>query len=369
MFHQQGDIFPALPQRRHGDLDHGDPVVKVFPEATPLDLLPEILVRGSDDADVGPDVAVRPDAPELPRLQGPQDLDLGGRAHFPDLVEEKRPLVGGLEEPMLEAVGAREGAPLVAEQFALQEGVLERPAVDDREGRARPRTVGVDGASDQLLARPALALDQDRGERGSGLGDQGQDAPDGLALAHDLGKGVVGLQGGRQVLALAVADGSLQGASQDGAEVLDVERLTDEVERPFAGGLGRRIDRATLAGRHHHLGGGGHGPQRPEGLEAGHARKLQVEQDQRGLARGGLVNRLFPGTGHADGIAAGGEHPSQERPDARLGMGNEDVGLFHQRILATVNFPSMWTSSSQRGGSEVKKSRSPDLAAGRPLAP
>jgi hypothetical protein len=44
----------------------------------------------------------------------------------------------------------------------------------------------VDGLGHQLLARPALAHHQDRGQRGRGLRDEPEDLLHARALAHDL---------------------------------------------------------------------------------------------------------------------------------------------------------------------------------------
>ena len=121
---QEGDVLRSLAQRRHVDLDHSDAVVEVLAKPGSLDLLSEILIGGGDDPDVGLDVPVGADPTELPGLERAQDLDLGGRAHLADLVQEQGALVRGLEEPVLESVSARERAALVTEELALEERVL-----------------------------------------------------------------------------------------------------------------------------------------------------------------------------------------------------------------------------------------------------
>ena len=53
-----------------------------------------------------------------------------GRRHLADLVEEERAAVGLLEEALLVAQRAGEGAALVAEQLALEQVLGQRAAVD-----------------------------------------------------------------------------------------------------------------------------------------------------------------------------------------------------------------------------------------------
>src|SRR5262249_1342397 len=98
-------------------------------------------------------------AGELALLQHAQQLRLEGERHVGDLVEEERPTGRGLElaDPALD--GTRERAALVSEQLALEELVRDGGAVERNE-RAVPRGVVVDGLRDELLARPRLALDE-----------------------------------------------------------------------------------------------------------------------------------------------------------------------------------------------------------------
>ena len=67
-------------------------------------------------------------------LEVPQELHLERQRQLPDLVEEQRPLVGRLDAPLALDVGPREGALLVAEEFALQQRLRDGPAVDRHEG-------------------------------------------------------------------------------------------------------------------------------------------------------------------------------------------------------------------------------------------
>ena len=288
------------------------------------------------------------DPAELAGLERAEDLDLGRRAHLADLVQEQGALVRRLEEPVLETVGAREGAALVAEELALEEGVLERAAVDDRQGRGRARAVGVERPGDQLLAGAALALDQDRGERPRGLVDQGEHALDSRAPADDLREGVVGLERRLEVQGLAPPDGLLVGRPEDVVQVLEVEGLGDEVEGAVSG---------DFRGRGHGAAGGGdddlrrrgHGADRPERVRSRHAGQVQVEKGDADVALGDLVDPFLSGRHGPDRVPEGGEHPPEEGPDGGVLVDYQDDRLVHSRKKATEFLPSSTIQSGEGG--------------------
>ena len=60
---------------------------------------------------------------------------------------------------------AGERPALVAEELALEDGLGQGAAVDGHERLVGARALRVDGAGDELLARAALADDEDRGRR------------------------------------------------------------------------------------------------------------------------------------------------------------------------------------------------------------
>ena len=83
------------------------------------------------------------------------------QAHVADLVQEKRAAVGLLELSDLVFVRAGEDALAVAEQLALDQLLRNGGAVHLDEGLFGAQALGVDGVGHQLLARAALAVDQD----------------------------------------------------------------------------------------------------------------------------------------------------------------------------------------------------------------
>src|SRR5207247_4524238 len=108
------------------------------------------------------DDAVRAHGTHLALLQGSQQPGLERDRHLADLVEEERASMGRSEQPFAIPVRAREGAAERSEQLALDQGLGDRGAVLGDEARGRPRARVVDRPREKLLARAALAHDQDR---------------------------------------------------------------------------------------------------------------------------------------------------------------------------------------------------------------
>ena len=123
---QQRDVLPPLAQRREVDVEHVEPVVQVVPERRPGRPPRERPVGGGDDAHVHLDRLGAADPEEGPALQHAQQLGLRGRRDLADLVEEDGAGVGQLEPAQPPLGGAGEGALLVAEQLALEQGLGQR---------------------------------------------------------------------------------------------------------------------------------------------------------------------------------------------------------------------------------------------------
>ncbi len=93
-----------------------------------------------------------PTRSKLALLQHAQQLALQFQRDLADLVEEQRAAVGELEAADAVAHRAGEGAPDMAEEFALEQLARNRRAVD-ADQRAVAAAAGlVDGARDQFLA-------------------------------------------------------------------------------------------------------------------------------------------------------------------------------------------------------------------------
>ena len=118
------------------------------------------------------DRAVAADALERAFLQHPQELHLHGEAHVADLIEEERAALGEFEASLAGGERAREGALLVAEEFALEQIRRDRPAIDRHERVRGALRELVDVARDQFLARAGLAEQQHVAVERGDLADQ-----------------------------------------------------------------------------------------------------------------------------------------------------------------------------------------------------
>ncbi|MPM56711.1 hypothetical protein SDC9_103525 [bioreactor metagenome] len=95
---QGQDVLPPLPQGRHGDGNHVEPVIKILPEGSRVRHFGQVSIGGGDKAHVD---ALGLDAPhpgDLFGFQHPQQLHLNGQGNLPDFVEKDRPAVGGLQQ-------------------------------------------------------------------------------------------------------------------------------------------------------------------------------------------------------------------------------------------------------------------------------
>src|SRR6267142_516759 len=145
---QERNVLLPRAQRLNVDGDHAQPVEEVLAEAPRLDLLGEILVRGSDDARVHLDRAGAAQPLDLAGLDGAEKFGLGVEAHVADLVQEQRPTIRGLEPSSLHLRRSGEGALLVSEELALHQILGEGRAVQLLEWPAGPGALAMDGARD-----------------------------------------------------------------------------------------------------------------------------------------------------------------------------------------------------------------------------
>jgi hypothetical protein len=96
---QQQDIRFALPQRRHVDGKHVQPVIQVAAEGILLHGLLQVLVGGRDDAHVHLEGPVPADPLEFPLLQNAQQPHLHVGLDAADFVQEDGPLWASSKRP------------------------------------------------------------------------------------------------------------------------------------------------------------------------------------------------------------------------------------------------------------------------------
>ena len=252
MADQLGDVRGALAQCRNLDDDDSEAVVEVLAEVAPADLLAQVLVRGGHHAHVHLHVLVTAHAADLVLLERPQHLGLGRERHVADLVHEERAAVGLLEFALALLDGRREGAPLVAEEFALDQLGGDGRAVHLDERRAAARAFGVEPAGHELLARAVLTGDEHAGVARRHLVDQVLHVEYALRGADDLlglgracaSRACCGARGG---LGRGVA--LVDGAPDRPHEAVHVYGFGQVVAGAVAQRLDRRVDRTF--GRKH----------------------------------------------------------------------------------------------------------------------
>ena len=157
---EQPDIVTPHAQRWHVDPHHIDSVIEVSAKAALLHHAGDVAGCGSHHTHV--DCVVLPGAhPSYPALlQHPQQLGLERKRQFPHFVKKEGAPVGKLHQADSLRIGPREGAPLMPKQFALQQGVWNRAAVDRNKRPGRPAAASMKGPGHQLLAGAGLARHQ-----------------------------------------------------------------------------------------------------------------------------------------------------------------------------------------------------------------
>src|SRR5262245_11990869 len=149
---EQRNVLGPFPKRGQVDREYVQTVVEVGAEFPCFHELVEQTVRRRDDPDVGPDRLRAAETLERPLLEHAQELRLEVGRQVADLVQQQRAVVGELEASDASRDGTREGAPLVAEQLALEQARGDRRTIELDEWTAPPPAQLVNQASDQLLA-------------------------------------------------------------------------------------------------------------------------------------------------------------------------------------------------------------------------
>ena len=163
------DVFAPLAQRRILDREDAEPIKQILAEAAGDDLVFQVAIGRGDDAHIDLARARVADALDFLLLQNAQQLGLHRERHFADLIEEKRAAIGQLEAAGLVAERAGERAFHVAEEFALEERLGHRGAIDLDHRPVAARAALVDGAGHEFLAGAAFAGDE---HGGIGGGDE-----------------------------------------------------------------------------------------------------------------------------------------------------------------------------------------------------
>ena len=87
IFGQQGNIFGALPQRRHGNFHDRNTEVKVIAEGALANHLLQIAIGGTNDANINGYLVCATHGSNAALLQHAQQFHLHGQGHFPNFVQ------------------------------------------------------------------------------------------------------------------------------------------------------------------------------------------------------------------------------------------------------------------------------------------
>ena len=263
-------VSVALAERWNAQLDLVEAIEEIFAKAAIGDELVEILVGGADDADIDTVLLSPADPLDDMVLQETQRLDLHGQRQIADFVEEKRTLVRFLDLADRLAHRAGEGALLVAEELAFEQGLRDRRAID-RDERALPaHAQAVKRVRQQLLPGAALPQQQDRNIGRGDLLHHAEKPHHRVAAAQNAVDGRARLCRGGEPAILGLQFLQVERALDDQAENVDVDRLLEKIvgaerdalERVFAvlvaGGdddlgvrrkLAQRLERRQALGR------------------------------------------------------------------------------------------------------------------------
>jgi hypothetical protein len=191
---EQHHVAATFAQRRHAKLNHFQSIEEIRPEAALAHRRRQVAVARRQDPRLHGEGARAPDALELPVFEHPEELRLELQGQLAELVEQESSLRRQLEAACPPAARSGEGAPLVAEELALDQAGRERGAVDVNEGTGAARGALVDDPGDQPLARSGLAGEQHRRAHRRNRLDllpeppgrraRSSDPADGLALSH-----------------------------------------------------------------------------------------------------------------------------------------------------------------------------------------
>src|SRR6266481_3642824 len=164
---QERYILAALTQAGHANGNDVQAIVEVLAKRALGDLPVEIAVGGGDDAHVHRNFAGAAHRTHGAFLEYAQQFDLHGHGHFADFVEKDSALVSDFEQSAPVLVRSGEGAFDVSEEFAFEQRLRKRAAVDGNKGLAGSRGTGVDGPGDEFFTRSTFAEDQNRAAGGS----------------------------------------------------------------------------------------------------------------------------------------------------------------------------------------------------------
>ena len=223
-------IFLVLAQRRQLNVEDVQAIEKIIAQMALGDRIFRNLVGRGQHAHVDRGFALAAQAAQLAVFQHAQQFGLRADRHLADFVEQQRAALGQFEAAGAALQRAGERAFFVAEDFAFDQRLRNRGAVDGDERLRLARAERVNGARDQFLAGAALAGDQDGGGAGRDHLDQAKDFLHALGGADQRAQNADVAQLAAAGFQFAFGAAQARGVLQDIAQPGGIDRLLDEVE-------------------------------------------------------------------------------------------------------------------------------------------
>ena len=257
-------------------------------------------------------------------LQDPENLGLDRGAHVADFVQEQAAAVGLLEAADSLAIGAGEGALLVAEQLRLEQRLGQRRAVHFDEVARRAVRVVMNRAGDELLARARLAPDQHGRVALRHLAHDAQHALQRLARADDAVEIVDVVLRVPQVVELVAHAPHLERLLDLHFHLFDLEGLLHVVERADLHRLDGRMHRSESG----HQDDGGRRVQRlgrAQHIETVAAAHLQVAEHDVEVPFVKAFDRLVAVGSFLDLVVGGSQRPGEPASKGIVVVGDENA--------------------------------------------
>ena len=172
------NVFDAMPQRRHAQLDHVQAIEQILAEAAFGHFRFELAVRGRDDLHVDLLRNRRADRRDFVLLQHAQQLRLQIDRHLADFVEKDDAARGRAEHAQAASGRAGKRALLVTEQLAFGQGGGERGAVDGDERLVAARTEPMQQSGPDFFTGTGFAGDKNGATDIGGALDMARNAAD-----------------------------------------------------------------------------------------------------------------------------------------------------------------------------------------------
>ena len=120
---QHADVFAALAQRRHLDVNDVEAIVEILAKRLVGDVIdqPAVRCRDAPERRAGGTTTIGADTLNLAGFEEAQEQRLHSQAHLANFVHEDRAAIGAFESAALVAMGVGEAAFDMAEKLGLEQ--------------------------------------------------------------------------------------------------------------------------------------------------------------------------------------------------------------------------------------------------------